>query len=148
VLDTLQAALSCRSIVFCLRDPRSGLLTGRFGLGEAAQTVSAALRIDPAQASRGDVFSALCARGADTLITDASTGPLAQKLPAWYRGTINAPTFLLLPLMHKGAPFGLIYADKAEAGSLRLDADELALVKALRDQVVLVFGRSAGGTQT
>jgi len=144
VLDTLQAALNCRSVVFCLRDPRSGLLTGRFGLGEAATVVSAALRIDPAQARNGDLFAALCARGADTLIADATSGPLAQKLPAWYRAAVNAPTFLLLPLMHKGAAFGLIYADKAEAGSLRLDADELGLVKALRDQVVLVFARSAG----
>ncbi len=145
VLDTMQAALDCRTVVFCMRDPRSGLLTGRFGLGEAATAVSAALRIDPAQARNGDLFAALCARGADTLIADATSGPLAQKLPAWYRNAIHAPTFLLLPLMHKGAPVGLIYADKAEAGSLRLDADELGLVKALRDQVVLVFARSAGG---
>ncbi len=145
VLDTMQAALNCRCIVFCLRDPRSGLLIGRFGRGAAVQAVSAALRIDPARAASGDMFSALCARGADTLIADATTGPLAQRLPAWYRASVNAPTFLLLPLMHKGAPFGLIYADKAVAGSLKLDADELGLVKALRDQVVLVFGHSAGG---
>ena len=144
VMQTLLAALHCRCVVFCLRDPRSGLIAGRFGLGEDSAMVSAALRIDPAQASRGDMFAALCARGADTLITDASTGPLAQKLPAWYRTTVNAPTFLLLPLMNKCVPFGLIYADKRQAGSIRLDAEALGLVKSLRDEVVQVFGRSAG----
>ena len=144
VLETMQAALNCRCIVFCLRDPRSGLLIGRFGLGEASQRVSSALRIDPNRAKSGDLFAALCARGADTLIADATTGPLAQRLPDWYRASINAPTFLLLPLMHKGAPFGLIYADKALAGSFSLEGEDLSLLKALRDQVVLVFGRSAG----
>jgi hypothetical protein len=145
VLETLQTALQCRCVVFCLRDPRSGLLTGRFGLGAAAGTVSAALRIDPARARQGDMFAALCVRGADTLISDATTPAMLQRLPTWYRGTVNAPTFLLLPLMHKGAPVGLIYADKAQADSLRLGADELALVKALRDQVLLVFAKGAGG---
>jgi serine/threonine protein kinase len=145
VLQTVHLALQCRTVVFCLRDPRSGLLTGRFGLGDDQAAVCAALRIDPAQASNGDMFAALCARGADTLIADATTGPLAQKLPSWYRSTVNAPTFLLLPLMHKSAPFGLIYADKAEAGSLKLDAPALGLVKALRDEVVQVFGRGSGG---
>ncbi len=145
VLQHLQSALQCRCVVFCLREPRSGLLVGRFGLGEAAPTASAALRIDPARAASGDLFAALCARGADTLIADATTGPLAQRLPAWYRASVNAPSFLLLPLMHKSAPFGLIYADMARAGGFQLAPEDLALIKALRDQVVLVFGRGAGG---
>ena len=141
VLETMQGVLQCRCIVFCLRDPGTGLLTGRFGLGPAASTVSAALRIDLAQARNGDLFAALCTRGADTLIADATTGPLAKKLPAWYRNTVNAPTFLLLPLLLKAAPFGLIYADMAQAGSFKVEAAELAVLKGLRDQIVLVFSR-------
>jgi HD-like signal output (HDOD) protein len=145
VLETMQGVLQCRCIVFCLRDPGTGLLTGRFGLGPAASTVSAALRIDLAQARNGDLFAALCTRGADTLIADATTGPLSKKLPTWYRSTVNAPTFLLLPLLHKAAPFGLIYADMAQAGSFKVEAAELAVLKALRDQIVLVFSRKKGG---
>lgn len=144
VLLTLHGALRTRCVVFCLRDPRSGLLVGRFGLGEKADRFSAALRVDPARARDGDLFAALCVRGADTLISDAHTPSMLQRLPGWYRATLNAPTFLLLPLMHRGAPVGLIYADKARAGSLQLSADELALVKALRDQVLVVFSRGTG----
>lgn len=147
-LETMQGALQCRCIVFCLRDPRTQQLTGRFGVGPSpstTQSIRAALRIDLSKARQGDLFAALCMRGADTLISDATTGPLAQKLPDWYRNSINAPTFLLLPLLLNGSAFGLIYADKAKAGTLKLDAQELALLKALRDQVVLVFGRKVGG---
>jgi hypothetical protein len=49
---------------------------------------------------------------------------------------------LLLPLMVNGHAMGLIYADKARAGSLVLREPELVLVRALRDQVTLAFGRA------
>ena len=41
------------------------------------------------------------------------------RLPAWYRSGVKAPAFLLLPLMMKNAPFGLIYADAARPGARR-----------------------------
>ena len=63
--------------------------------------------------------------------------------PDWYRQHINAPTFLLLPLQIKGAPFGLIYADKTVRGSLELDDKELALLRTLRNQAVMAFKQSS-----
>ena len=70
-------------------------------------------------------------------------GHFVQRLPDWYRQHINAPTFLLLPLQIKSAPFGLIYADKASASDIALDEKELALLKTLRNQAVMAF-RQAG----
>ena len=67
---------------------------------------------------------------------------VANKLPAWYRGQINAPAFLLLPLQIKGTPFGLIYADQASASDIALDEKELALLKTLRNQAVMAFRQS------
>ena len=84
----------------------------------------------------------MCARGADLLIADAAT--VAKRLPAWYRQRVNAPTFLLLPMQLKGAPIGLIYADKAVAGSLVVGYAELMLLRGLRDQAVAAFGKGAG----
>ena len=69
-------------------------------------------------------------KGADLLISDAAT--VTARLPAWYRQRAAAPTFLMLPLMLKGAPLGLIYADKAQAGAIALDTKDLALLRALR----------------
>ena len=66
---------------------------------------------------------------------------MAPRLPAWYRENLAAPTFLLLPILLKGAPAGLIYADKAEANTLVLGDTELLLVKALRDQAATMLAR-------
>ena len=41
--------------------------------------------------------------------------------------------------MLKGQPIGLIYADKATAGAIKLAEGELALLRALRDQATAAF---------
>jgi serine/threonine protein kinase len=141
VLDTMHRALAFRRVVFCLRDPASGVLSGRVGLGPGASETSAAFRFTPDGAAVNNLFAWLCAKGADLLISD--TASVAARLPAWYRQSVNAPTFLLLPVMLKGTPVGLIYADKAQAGDIVLAEKDLALLRALRDQLAMAFGKGA-----
>ena len=141
VLETVHQALELRCVVFCLREPKSGHLLGRVALGAGSAEVSAAFRIAP-HAAANDLFAAVCAKGADLLISDAKV--VATRLPPWYRQKVNAATLLLLPLMLKGAPIGLIYADKAVAGSIVLGDAELTLLRGLRDQAVAAFGKGAG----
>jgi HD-like signal output (HDOD) protein len=143
VLDTLHRALNLHHVVLCLRETGpGGRLVGRLGLGPGGGELSAAFRFTPDASATNDLFAAFCARGADLLVADAAT--VAARLPAWYRRRVDAPTFLLLPLMVNGRAIGLIYADKARVGSLALGEKELALVRALRDQVTLAFGRNGG----
>ena len=142
VLETVHQALDLRCVVFCLREPRSGHLVGRVALGVGSSEIRAAFCVAPEAAAGTDLFAAVCAKGADLLIADANT--VAKRLPAWYRQRVNAPTFLLMPMQLKGAPIGLIYADKAVAGSIVLGKAELALLCGLRDQAVAAFGKGAG----
>ena len=141
VLETVQQALDMRCVVFCLRDPRSGQLLGRVAIGQGSQDTSASFRITPASSPGSDLFAAVCAKGADLLIADART--VAAKLPLWYRQRVNAPTFLLLPMLLKGSPIGLIYADKGAAGSIVMSEAELGLLRGLRDQAVAAISRGA-----
>lgn len=141
VLDTMQKALGARRIVFCLRDPRTDSLTGRFGLGEDVDRVCKAFRVplDALGAKGVDLFGAICRKGADTLIADATSGTVGARLPAWYRQEVAAPWFLLLPLTMRNAPFGLIYADAARPNAITLGEKELSLLRTLRNQVVMAF---------
>ena len=146
VLDTMQRALGLQRVVFCLRDPKTDTLTGRLALGAggmaACKPFAIALRERPG--APVDLFAAVCRKGADTVISDTTRGGMASRLPAWYLHGVNAPSFLLLPLMMRNAPFGLIYADAATPGALAPQEKELALLRALRNQVVMAF-RQAGG---
>jgi len=145
VLETMFRALHFRRVIFCLRDPKTETLTGRFGLGDRASDFAPVfkvpLRLGPG--ARPDLFTAVCLKGADTLITDASSPSIASRVPEWHRVTVRAPAFLLLPMAMKGSPFALIYADKATPGELELDEKELNLLRTLRNQAVMAF-RQAG----
>lgn len=145
ILETMYRALGFRRVVFCLRDPKSNMLTGRFGLGEGASETAAAIKV-PLKLTPGvvpDLFAAICAKGADTLIADATQAAIAPRLPAWFRQSIGAPSFLLLPMQLKGATFALIYADQGKPGGMALGDKELALLRTLRNQGVMAF-RQAG----
>jgi len=142
VLETMLRAMDFQRIVFCLRDAKTDALTGRFGLGKDVESLTKAFHI-PLKVTASDLFAAVCLKGADTMISDATEPRIAGRLPEWYIKRVNAPTFLLLPLAIKGKPFGLIYADKADKGGLVLDEKELALLRTLRNQAVLAFKQSS-----
>ena len=141
ILETMFRALGARRMVFCLRAAKTDVLTGRFGLGEGNDVAVRAMAV-PLK-TPGDLFAAVCLRGADTLIADATEPRMQARLPAWYRSSLDAPTFLLLPLQMKGRPFALIYADHAHPGAIVVDDKALGLLRPLRNQAVMAF-RQAG----
>jgi serine/threonine protein kinase len=141
IITTIHKGLSFDRVVFCLRDPKNGLLTGRIGLGNAADALAKRFSVDARGPAPSDLFSAACLKGADTVIADGRAAALQSRLPGWYRSA--APqSFLLLPLMLKGAPFALIYADR-ENSVIDFGERELSLLRTLRNQAVMAF-KAAG----
>lgn len=138
VLETMIRAKGFKRAVFCMRDPKGDALSGRFGLGEGMDTVLRGFHV-PLGNGTGDLFQMVCAKGADTLIADATVPRVVQRLPDWYVKLINAPAFLLLPLVVGNKPLGLIYADMGHKDSLELKEKELALMRTLRNQIVMAF---------
>ncbi len=143
ILEAMYRALDFHRVIFCMRDVKTDTLTGRFGLGAGVERVVKSFNVPLNPPGVPDLFAAVCAKGADTLIRDASDPRLAARLPDWYLKSFNAPTFLVLPLLLKGKPFGLIYADKAERDGLNVDEKELALLRTLRNQAVMAFKQSS-----
>jgi hypothetical protein len=142
ILETMYRAMEFDRIVFCMRDPKTEVMSGRFGLGQGVEAYVKTFKTH-LKAATPDLFSVVCVKGADTMISDALEQRIVQRLPQWYLKSLNAPTFLLLPLQLKGAPFGLIYADKTQKGGLELDEKELALLRTLRNQAVMAFKQSS-----
>jgi serine/threonine protein kinase len=142
ILETMFRAMDFDHIIFCMRDAKTETMTGRFGLGAGVEQQVKTFRV-PLKAATPDLFAVVCNKGTDTMISDATESRIAQRLPLWFHTGLNAPTFLLLPLLIKGAPFGLIYADKKQHGALELDEKELALLRTLRNQAVMAFKQSS-----
>ena len=143
ILQTMQGALGFRCVVFGLRDQKTGVITGRLGLGAAASALSAQFRVDVNPNGPVDLLSVACKKAADTLISDASADNVRTRLPTWLQREAGARSFVLLPLTMKSAPFALIYADCATAGGIVLGDRELSLLRTLRNQAVMAF-KTAG----
>jgi serine/threonine protein kinase len=141
ILETMFRAMGFDRIIFCMRDPKTETVTGRFGLGEGVESHVKGFKV-PLKAATPDLFGVVCLKGVDSMISDANESRILARLPEWYLKSLNAPAFLLLPLQIKGAPFGLIYADKTQRGALELDDKELALLRTLRNQAVMAFKQS------
>jgi len=142
ILETIYRALGLRRVIFCLRDARGQTLTGRLGVGADVERLAPLLRVDLTH-QPPDLLAAVCLKGADTLIQDARAANIAARLPGWFKGEMQARSFLLLPLVLKGAPLGLIYADHAEAGAVTLGDKELSLLRTLRNQAVMAFRQAS-----
>lgn len=143
ILETMFRAMSFRVVVLCLRDTRTHTLQGRLGLGEGAAEAARLFKVDPKEAR--NLFALVANKGLDTLIHQTADPKVTQNLPDWYRQHIHAGSFMLLPLHLKGAPFGLIYADKAQADGIVLDEKGLSLLKTLRNQAVMAFRQAQRG---
>jgi transcriptional regulator with GAF, ATPase, and Fis domain len=151
ILETIYRALDCRRVIFCMRDAKTMQLIGRIGLGHGADGMKASFQIPlkVAPGAQADLFTAVSLKGADTLISDASAEAILHRLPVWFRDRVQAPTFLLLPMSmkHQGKDMvlGMIYADKAETGSLQISEKDLSLLRTLRNQAVMAFKQTTGG---
>lgn len=141
ILGTIHQGLGLDHVVFCLRDAKTGLLAGRIGLGPGGDVMAKQFIVDARGPQPADLFAAACLKGADTVIADGRAVNLAPRLPAWYRAS-PPQSFLLLPMMLKGAPFALIYADRRHS-VIDFGERELSLLRTLRNQAVMAFKTAA-----
>ncbi len=140
IVETMYRALGFHRVLLCVRDPRSAIMTGRFGFGPDAEDVARRFRFP--LGGMADVFNIVLAKGVDLLVRDAAEEKIIGRIPDWYRKAVGAPTFLLLPLTMRSSPVGLIYADKAKPGAIVISEKELSLLRTLRNQAVLAIKQS------
>jgi hypothetical protein len=112
-------------------------MSARFGFGEEVDTVLPRLKFSLAFVP--DVFHLAIDKGLDIVIEDVNAEKISSKIPAWYRDSMDAQCFLLLPIMVNKKAIGLIYADMQKANSLQVSERQLSLLRTLRNQAVLAI---------
>jgi serine/threonine protein kinase len=135
VLETMYRGMGFNRALIMIRDNKLNAMTARLGFGTNIETVIPRFRFPVA--ATADVFQLSIAKGADILIENTHAPNIVDKIPAWYRSSINAPCFMLLPVMVKDKAIALFYADMLEASSLNISKQQLSLLRTLRNQAVL-----------
>lgn len=140
MMETLRQGMDFQRVLVCMKDGKSGFMVARLGCGKDADLVARKFRFpledDP------NVFQLAVSNGVDIVIKDIADPKIANKVPPWYRATVSARTFILMPLMIKDQAVGLIYCDKQQANSIVIPERELSLMKSLRNQALLAIKQS------
>jgi len=143
IIETMYRGMGFTRVLLCVRDPASGGLKGRFGFGEDVDQIIKRGFTIPLAAAK-DVFHASISQGADIYIEDVNGEKIRDHIPDWYRKSIAARSLALFPVIVNKKPVGMFYGDSSGARTLRFGAEELALLKTLRNQAVLAI-KSHGG---
>jgi HD-like signal output (HDOD) protein len=143
ILETMYRGVGFTRVLLCVRDPSTNSLRGRFGFGANIDEVLRKGFAVPIGGTR-DVFQAAIANGADILIDDIDGEAIRAHVPDWFRKLVPARSFALFPIIVNKRPIGLLYGDANAAGRLQIPADELALLKTLRNQAVLAIRSHTG----
>jgi HD-like signal output (HDOD) protein len=135
----LESGLHAQRVVFCLREAGAAPpnLSARHAVGADAHEVRQVFRLELREA--GDLLGAACRQGAQSVIDNALEPAVQARLPKWLRERLRPGAFWLLPLVHRDAPFALLYADVAEPGALLLDPGSRELLKKIGELLVQLF---------
>ncbi len=133
-LETLFSGLGFGRAALVLRDPGTGAMRVRVGLGQPRPRF--AFRAD----GMSDLFSAALARATDLHIADVASEKVRARLPEWFaRDFASTRSFLLMPLTIGRRNVGFFYADRTCVDAIGLAPDELNVLRSLRGQVVLAM---------
>lgn len=137
ILETIYRGMSFNRAIIMIRDNKQNSMVARFGFGEGVAAVIPHFRFSLTFVP--DVFHLSIGKGLDIAIEDIQAPNIADKIPAWYRASINAPCFMLLPIMVKDKAIGLFYADMNKSNALNMSQQQLSLLRTLRNQAVLAI---------
>ena len=134
VLETLSRSMGFRFATICVRDLKSGHYRSRVALGEnhSARQTQFIFSVN----GEHDLFSLALKNDADLLISDATAANISALIPAWHRLVLpDARSFIVLPLVVRGKPLGLLYGDRIALAPEGIPSDEAALIKTLKGQM-------------
>ncbi|MHB9118218.1 MAG: HDOD domain-containing protein [Burkholderiales bacterium] len=138
ILETMYRAMGFSRALLCIRDARNNTMSARFGLGRDADAIVKGFSF-PLDDATPSVFHAAINQGSDIYIADIQADAIKNRIPAWYRKLLPAQSFIVFPIMLNNKAIGLFYGDRDEPGKLEFQANELGLLKALRNQAILAI---------
>lgn len=145
MLETMYRGMGFSRTLIFIRDTRLNTMRARFGFGTDMERIIPQCTFPLAFAP--DVFHVALEKGVDIVIENTQAANIAQRIPQWHSQAMSAQSFLLLPIMLKGQAVGLIYADSERTGGIKIDPQELGLLRTLRSQAVLAFKHAAAAAR-
>jgi HD-like signal output (HDOD) protein len=146
VLETMYRGMGFSRTMIFIRDPRLNTMRARFGFGADVDRIIPRCSFPLAFAP--DVFHVALEKGADIAIENTQAENIVQRIPQWHREAVSVTSFLLLPVVLKTHAVGLLYADSERPEGIKINAEQLGLLRTLRSQVALAFKHGGASSRS
>lgn len=137
VLETMYRGMGFSRTMIFIRDARANTMRARLGFGSHIERVIPKCVFPTAFAP--DVFHVAIEKAVDIAIEDTQAANIVERIPEWHRAAVQPKSFLLLPVVLKNQTIGLLYADSDRPEPMKINAEQLGLLRTLRSQVALAF---------
>ncbi|MFH2123711.1 MAG: HDOD domain-containing protein [Pseudomonadota bacterium] len=141
ILESVYRGLGFDQTLIFFRNPTTNIMQPRYGFGRNAKELLAEFSF-PVQENSRDLFNMALAEGRDLYIDNISVADLTLRTPAWFRGMIFSPSFVIYPLIVNKRSTGLIYGAHISPEH-HLEQRQLDALKTLRNQAALAIKLSS-----
>jgi len=146
VLEIMYRGMGFSHTMIFIRDTGSNTMRARFGFGAGIERIVSQCSFPLTFAP--DVFHVALEKCADIVIENTQAENIMQRIPDWYRQVVSAKSFLLLPVVLKNRTLGLLYADSERPEGIKINSEQISLLRTLRSQVVLALKLSGASSRS
>ena len=139
-LETLHNAMGFRFTTACLPDVQRTRFSARLSVGHDFSRHQKAFQFTANEEDH--VFKLALQNNTDLFIDNVANERVQSLLPSWFqREFSDVKSFVILPLLIDRLEIGLIYADRKLIAAEGIAADETALIKTLKAQLLAAMSR-------
>lgn len=137
-LETYYQSLGFQFVTVCLKEVRTNQFRARNFVGVNRREIQKDLVFPDSKSS--DLFSMAIKRNVDLAILDTAEDKIFNALPDWHKQLLpDTKSFMILPLVVRDKPIGLIYADRIFAAKEGITSNEMKLIKSLKAQILMTL---------
>ncbi|QWR76214.1 HDOD domain-containing protein [Candidatus Magnetomonas plexicatena] len=140
IIQVMYNAMGFSRVIFGVKNTADFNVVGRYGLGDNIKQIIPDFNFKLSGGS--DVFNLVMSKRSDIIIQDINDPNVRSRIPDWYRKLFDSETFMLLHVTVDDRPIGIIYADKPNAGDIKIPQALFTSLKILRDHLLMAIKKS------
>lgn len=141
-VETLFNSMGFRFAAIFLKDKKNNEFRARLVLGDALEDRN--IGFGGGSAVKKDLFVLAMDSDSDLMISDAADMKIRDLLPSWHRQSLaDTQSFMILPLTINKKPLGFFYGDRTLLAPEGVPADEAALIKILKTQMLNILNKQS-----
>ncbi|MBF0337372.1 MAG: HDOD domain-containing protein [Nitrospirae bacterium] len=138
ILETMHRGMELTRTIISIKNAKGQSIDGRFGFGQNIENLIKIFRV-PINRDSNDVFNISLNNDSIVVISNVNDIDVQSHIPSWLQKVFKAQTFILVPVLVRKTPIGLIYGDWATVNPHAMKNSRMRYIKMLKNQAVMAI---------